>query len=129
MKNNLRKNIYLFTIGLLLICTLITVVEIQFQVVQGVYDNYVLDNRDHYLACTDLPAHTKVERIVEQHQDVIQQIRQVAPGFVGVEMDTSTCNGKADLLIWYGSHQQRIAIEKIIGGDTFFGIPYRLQNR
>jgi hypothetical protein len=66
---------------------------------------------------------------VEQHEEVIQQIRQVAPGFVGVEIDSSTCDGKADLLIWYGTHQQRIAIEKIIGDNIFFGIPYRLQNR
>jgi len=129
MKNNLRKNIYRLIIGLLLICGLATVVEAQFHVVQRAYDNYVLDNRNHYLSCKNLPTKIEVERIVEQNQAVIQQILQVAPGFVGVEIDTSTCNGKADLLIWYGSHQQRIAIEKVIGGDALFGIPYRLQNR
>lgn len=129
MKNNLRKNIFLLVIGLLLICATITIIEARFKVVQRSYDNFVLDNRNHYLSCKDIPIQAEVERIVEQHQDVIQQIKQVAPGFVGVEIDTSICNGKADLLIWYGTHQQRIAIEKIIAGNTFFGIPYRLQNR
>lgn len=103
-------------------------VEAQFKVLRRVYDDYVLDNQNHYLPCKDLPTKIEVERIVAQHQDIIQQIEQVAPGFVGVEIDSSACEGKADLLIWYGSHQQRIAIEKIIGGNTFFGIPYRLRN-
>lgn len=128
MKNNL-KNTSLLIIGLTLICTALVVIEALFHVVQRAYDHSVLDNRNHYLACRDLPTKIEVERIVEQHQDLIQQIVEVAPGFVGVEIDDLTCSGKADLLIWYGTHQQRLAIEKIIGEDTFFGIPYRLQNR
>jgi len=129
MKNNLRKNTFLLVLGLLLICAAAIIVEARFKVVQRGYDNFVLDNRNHYLSCKDLPTKIEVERIVEQHRDIIQQIQQIAPGFVGVEIDTSICDGKADLLIWYGTHQQRIAIEKIIAGNTFFGIPYRLQNR
>ena len=103
--------------------------EAQFNVLRRAYDRYVLDNRNHYLPCQDWPTQIEVESILEQHQDVIQQIEEVAPGFVGVEIDSSTCAGKADLLIWYGTHQQRIEIEKIINGGTFFGVPYRLQNR
>lgn len=129
MKISARKNLLLFMIGILFICAVGLVAEAQFKVLRRAYDNYVLDNRNHYLACEELPTRVEVERIVEQHQGVIQQIEQVAPGFVGIEIDSSTCEGKADLLIWYGSHQQRIAIEKVINGDTFFGIPYRLQNR
>jgi hypothetical protein len=110
-------------------CAVGLVGEAQFKILRRAYDNYVLDNQNHYLACEDLPTSVEVERIVEQHQDVIQQIERVAPGFVGVEIDASTCEGRADLLIWYGSHQQRTEIEKIIDADTFFGIPYRLQNR
>jgi hypothetical protein len=105
------------------------VAEAQFKVLRRAYDNYVLDNRNHYLACEELPMRVEVERIVKHHQDVIQRIEQVAPGFVGVEIDSSACEGKADLLIWYGSHQQRMEIEKIIDGDSFFEVPYRLQNR
>jgi hypothetical protein len=129
MKSNLRNRIFLLVIGLLLICAAGVIVEAQFNILQRAYDNYVMDNRNHYLSCNELPTKSEVESVVKQHQDVIQQIQQVAPGFVGVEIDSSICNGKADLLIWYGSHQQRIAIEKIIAGNTFFGVPYRLQNR
>ena len=129
MKNNLRKSIFLIVTGLLLVCAVGVIVEIQFNILQRAYDNYVMDNRNHYLSCNELPTKSEVESVVKQHQDVIQQIQQVAPGFVSVEVASSICNGKADLIFWYGSHQQRIAIEKIIAGDTFFGVPYRLQNR
>lgn len=125
----MRKNLVLFIIGLLIICLVCVTVEAQSKMLRRAYDQHVLDNRNHYLPCRDLPVTTEVERIVEQHQDVIQQIEQVAPGFVGVEIDSSTCEGTADLLIWYGSHQQRVAIEEIVNGETFFGVPYRLQNR
>ena len=129
MKSNLRKNAPPLIIGFFLLCALGILLETRFRLVQRGYDNFILDNRNHYLSCEDLPATADVEIIVEQHRDIMQQIRDVAPDFVDVEVDSATCEGKADLLIRYGTHQQRIAIEEIIGGDTFFGIPYRLQNR
>lgn len=129
MKSKPRKSIFLLFMGTLLICMAATIVEARFRIVQRLYDNYVLDNRNHYLSCRELPTKVELETIMEEHQEVIKQILKVAPGSVGVEIDTYTCPGKADLLIWYASHQQRLAIEKIITGDTFFGIPYRLQNR
>jgi len=126
MKNRLWKNVSMLAIGLLLVCA---IAQWQLKVIQRAYDQFVLDNRNHYLSCNDLPTKLEVQRIVDGHRDVIQQIEQIAPGFVGIEIDTLICQGKADLLIWYGTHEQRIAIEEIIGGDTFFGSPYRLQNR
>lgn len=92
-------------------------------------DDLLFDNKNHYLPCDRLPEKGQVMQIVQEHQAVIQTIAQVHPGFVGVEIDTATCPGKADLLIWYASHEDRTAIEKMIGGDTFLGIPYRLNNR
>ena len=124
-----QRKISLLSIGLFMICVIGVILETQFQVIRRAYDHFVLDNRNHYLSCRELPEKAKVERAVQQHQDVLQQIQQVDPGSVGVEIDSFTCEGKADLLIWYGTHEQRIAIEKIINDDTFFDIPYRLQNR
>lgn len=129
MKNKLPKGSSPLIAGLFLVCAIATIMEVRLKVIQRAYDHFILDNRNHYLACQDLPSRIEVERIVEQHHAVIQQIGHVAPGFVGVEIDFLTCAGKADLLIWYGTHEQRVAIEEIIGDDTFFGVPYRLQNR
>lgn len=88
-----------------------------------------MDNKNHYLPCDKLPTEVEVNRTVQVHQNIVEAIEKVNSGLVGVEIDTTTCPGKADLLIWYGSHTDRIQIEKIIDGDTFFGIPYRLNNR
>jgi hypothetical protein len=129
MRNRRLRNVLLLLLWLSLSCAIATLIETRFHVMQRGYDNFILDNRNHYLSCEDLPARADVEILLEQHRNVIQQIRDVAPDFVDVEIDSVTCEGKADLLIWYGTHQQRIAIEEIIGGETFFGIPYRLQNR
>jgi hypothetical protein len=57
----------------------------------------------------------------------VEAIEGVNPGFVWVEVDDS-CPGKADIVIYYASHQDRLAIEEIIGRETFFGVPYRLRN-
>src|SRR5688572_15403721 len=129
MKYNPRRNIVLLMVGLVIICVTAVVLETRLKVIQRAYDDFVLDNRNHYLSCQALPTKLEVERTLEQHKDVVQKIEQIAPGFVGVEIGSLSCEGQADLLIWYGTHQQRLAIEKIIDGDTFFGIPYRLQNR
>ena len=105
------------------------VFESETRATRRVIDDVVYDNRDHYLPCEKLPTEPAVREVVAAHQQTIRQIEQVNPGMVGVEIDASTCPRKADLLIWYASHQNRLAIEEIIAGDTFYGIPYRLQNR
>ena len=109
-------------------CLSLIVVEAQTKVLRRMIDDLVYDNKNHYLPCEKLPTEAEVRKIVQEHQDVVQAIEQVNAGFVGMEIQPS-CAGKADLLIWYASHENRLEIERIIGGDTFFGIPYRLNNR
>lgn len=111
------------------VCLGLFVLEAQTKVLRHTIDNFVYDNKNHYLPCDKLPTEVEVNRVVQEHQDIVEAIEKVNSGLVGVEIDTTTCPGKADLLIWYGSHTDRIQIEKVIGGDTFFGIPYRLNNR
>jgi Holliday junction resolvasome RuvABC endonuclease subunit len=127
MSKNWKKIV--LPLVILIACLGMIAIESQTKFIHRVYDYFVLDNKNHYLPCEELPTEVNVSRIVEQHRDKIQAIEQVNPGFVGVEIDTFTCPGQADLVIWYASHQNRLAIEEIIGGDTFFGVPYRLQNR
>jgi len=123
-----RKTILLFAIALSL-CLGAYLLEAQAKPLRRTIDDLVYDNRNHYLPCEKLPAESEVRKVVEAHADVIRQIEQVNPGNVEVEVDTVTCTGKADLLIWYASHQNRLAIEDIIAEEAFYGVPYRLQNR
>ena len=113
----------------LILCVGICILESQTNFIRKTYDQIVLDDRNHYLSCDQLPTAAAVKHVMEAHQDVIKKIEQVHPGSVGVEMDTSICPGKADILFWYGTHQDRLLIEELIAGETFYGIPYRLQNR
>jgi hypothetical protein len=123
------KFIFAALILVLILCVGVWIFEAQTKFFRRAYDEIVLDNRSHYLPCQQLPSEAEVRRMVEDHQDVIKKIEQVKPGFVGVDIDTSTCPGKADILFWYGTHEDRVLIEDIIAGDTFYGIPYRLENR
>jgi len=93
------------------------------------YDDVVLDNRGHDLPCEALPEIGLVRDIVAEHADVVARIEAVNPGFVFVDVDELTCRGRADLIIAYASRQDRRAIEAILDADTFFGVPYRLENR
>ena len=79
------------------------------------------------LLCEYLPNIETVRQVVEEHQGVIQEIENISPGYVYVEIH-ERCNGKGELYIYYDTVSTREQILEIIGGDTFFGIPYRLFN-
>jgi len=123
-----KKSVILI-IAIVVACGCIFVIEAQTKIVRRAYDNFILDNENHYLPCEKLPTETEVSKVIQEHQDMIRAIEQVNPGLVGVDMDTMTCSGKADLIIWYATHQDRVEIKRLIGEDTFFGVPYRMQNR
>jgi hypothetical protein len=114
---------------LILLCSIVVVIESQTNSIRRIFDDYVYDNKNHYLSCDKLPARDQVTKIIAEQQNVIKDIEAINPGLVGIEIDTATCQGKADIIFWYASHENRLEIEKIIGDETFFGIPYRLQNR
>ncbi|HMD81816.1 MAG TPA: hypothetical protein VKE92_10940 [Anaerolineales bacterium] len=126
MKNSEKLN---WAVLILVLCMGILIFESQTKFLRKMYDETILDNRDHYLSCKQLPSEAEVRQVMEAHQEVIARIEQVNPGFVGVEVDASTCAGKADIIFWYGTHQDRLLIESIISNDTFYGIPYRLRNQ
>lgn len=126
----MRKRTAIFFLAIVVIlCLGMVILEVQAKILRRVIDDVVYDSRNHYLPCEKLPTESEVWKVVEVRADLIRQIEQVNPGNVGVEIGISVCPGKADLLIWYASHQNRLAIEEIIGGEIFYGIPYRLQNR
>jgi len=131
----MTKSVNLLKVGVILVlaigiaCIGVLVLESQTKFIRRAYDNFILDNENHYLPCEKLPTETEVNRVLREHQEIIRAIEQVNPGLVGVEIDSVTCPGKADLIIWYASHQDRIEIKRIIGEDTFFGVPYRMENR
>ncbi|RPI93630.1 MAG: hypothetical protein EHM40_09235 [Chloroflexi bacterium] len=119
-----------FILGTIIFLMIIVVaIESQTKIIRRLYDDMVMDNKNHYLSCDQLPSVSEVTSIIEKHRDTIEQIEQINPDQAGVEMDSLSCPGKADIVIWYASHADRIKIEQLIDGETFFGAPFRLQNR
>lgn len=131
--NSKRKFSAIISIILIVLvaCGSILLVEAQTKLIRRSIDNVLYDNYKHYLPCSQLPPVSEVEKIVQEHWDIIQQIKAINPGLVGIEINTYTCGGeqKADITFWYASHDDRVAIEQIIDNDTFFGVPYNLNNR
>ena len=78
------------------------------------------------------PRQQTVEKVLQEQQTKIKEIESIASstGSIMVSIDDggNNCTDNADIIITYGSHAQREQIEKIIGSDTFFGIPFRLRN-
>ena len=113
----------------LIIITLVVIISlVSIPVVIYAFD--AIKNLLHYspeLPCDDLPDIEIVRQVVEDHQDVIQEIENINPGYVWVAIN-ERCNGKGELYIYYDTISTREQILEIIGAETFFGIPYRLFN-
>ena len=123
----MKKKFYLVIIGFLVLAGLFLSSRTHF--LRRMVDDVLYDNYNHYLACEDLPQKDEIEQTLAEHIDVIDQIRSISPE-VDISIDDTICpaNDRADLIISYASHSQRTAIEDIIGGKTFFGIPVRWRN-
>jgi len=96
----------------------------------GIYAYNAIKNSLTYspeLLCEELPDIETVRQAVEDHKDIIEEIENTSPGYVWVEIN-ERCNGKGELFIYYDTVYTKDKILEIIGGDTFFGVPYRLFN-
>ena len=84
---------------------------------------------DKGLSCDKLSAKEEVQKVLNENTDTIKKLEELSPDTksIMVVIDSERCQGKADIIIYYGSFQQRKEIKKIIG-DTFFGVPYRMIN-
>ncbi len=124
-----KPNRIAIPVVILLLCIAsVMLIESQTHVLKRLADDKIMDNRNIYLPCERLPTVASVEQVMAQHKNTIQAIESVNPGNVQVMVDTMLCPGRAVLWIQYPGHQDRVEIERIIGDDEFFGVPYRLQN-
>ena len=87
----------------------------------------IYDNRAIFISCDELPDLSDVKSVMAQHNQVIQEIKNIDPENIVITIDNS-CPGKGSLVIYYPSHNDRTQIEKLLG-DSFFGIPWKGINR
>ena len=98
----------------------IPIVILAFSIYETIKDN-------SGLPCEALPDIETVRQIIEDHQDLIEEIENTSPGNVWVEIN-ERCDGKGELFIYYDTIYTKNKIKELIGGDTFFGVPYRMFN-
>ena len=79
--------------------------------------------------CATFPPAAGAERALAEQEEAVRAIENVHPGYIWVDLDTVTCPGRAQVVISYDTEANRARIERLIGGDTLFGIPYRMVNR
>lgn len=109
---------------------ILSIFLIKTKLILKIYNGLVLDNKEHYLSCDELPTADKVKQVMSEHQNTLREIEQINPGAVFVTAGTyENCVDKSDIVISYPSHQNKLEIEKIINNKTFFGVPYRLHNQ
>ncbi len=109
---------------------IITAVVLCLTLVGGcdVYREQVLGNREHNVACKDLPTRAAADEILRTHHDMVKRITQLREdGSISIEL-AEPCPGRADLVIYYPSAAARSQIEGLIGAESFYGIPFRLVN-
>lgn len=85
------------------------------------------DNHASFMSCDELPDLSDVKSVMEQHNQVIEEIKNIDPENIEITIDNS-CPGKGSLVIYYPSHHDRTQIEELLG-DSFFGIPWEGINR
>ena len=113
----------------LIIITIIVIISLA-SIPIVIYAYNAIKNLKKYspeLPCEELPEIETVRQVVEDHKDIIEEIENTSPGYVWFEIN-ERCNGKGELFIYYDTVYTRDKILEIIGGDTFFGVPYRLFN-
>lgn len=123
----MKKNCFKFASYFILLFFALTLLfqkPIRIAVADVVYDNKI-----HLTACKDLPTFEEVKKVLEENSAFVRKIEEVMPGHITVEVGmVDDCPEKADIMILFGGHSQREEIERMIGGDLLFGIPYRMRN-
>jgi hypothetical protein len=95
----------------------------------GLWEDQVLDNRSSGVPCDGLPDRAAVDQALNRHGDLVSQLVAVAPGLVHVDANSPCADrpNATEILITYGSHEQRTHIENLLRGGGF-GVPVSLQN-
>jgi hypothetical protein len=94
---------------------------------EGWWTDVVLDSREAQVPCGQRPSAAEARRVLAERRELVRRIEAVDPSVL-VTVDESVCAGRGTLVVFYGAHRHREQIERLIGGDSFFGIPYALRN-
>jgi hypothetical protein len=95
--------------------------------VHGWWSDVVLDSREAQVPCVERPSPAEARRVLRDRRELVRRIEAVDASVL-VTVEESVCPGRGTLVFFYNAHRHRKQIERLIGGATFFGIPYSLRN-
>jgi hypothetical protein len=119
----MRRTVVLATVAVVLVA----VAVVALPRLGAWWTEVVLDSQEVQVPCDQRPSAAEARRVLAEQGELVRRIEAV-DGSVLVTVDESTCVGRGTLVFFYGAHRHREQIERLIGGDTFFGIPYSLRN-
>jgi hypothetical protein len=105
----------------------VTVAGLNSRRLELVWEEVVLDSRSTRIPCSQRPPAAEARLVLAQHGDLVRRIQAVDQS-VFVSLEESGCPGRGTLVIYYGDHRHHKQIERLIGGETFFGVPTSLRN-
>ena len=109
---------------------LVVVVEANTYYIQDMLYLDVYGSKPHRIPCEKWPTPVEVQRILDEHSDIVHRIEAINPGFTMVEINTYDCPDRADIRILYATATDKEAIKSEVGnGEYFFGVPYQLYNK
>mgnify|MGYP003443188263 FL=1 len=74
-------------IGILSLLLLIVIV-VSIRPLGRLYTDKILDNREHYIACKDLPAIAEVEKVISAHRPELEQlVKTISKDYADVDVD------------------------------------------
>jgi hypothetical protein len=112
---------------LLLAAVTVTVGALNHRRLAAVWEDVALDSRSTQVPCGQRPPVAEARRVLVQHRELVRRIEAVDQS-VSVALDEAACPGRGTLAIDYGAHRHRERIQRLLGGETLFGIPYSLHN-
>ncbi|HSO53131.1 MAG TPA: hypothetical protein VL330_10350 [Actinomycetes bacterium] len=87
----------------------------------------VLDSREARVPCGQRLTVAEVRRVLVEQRELVRRIEAGDPG-VSIDVDELARPGRGTVVVFFGAHRHREQIERLIGGDTFSGVPYSLRN-
>lgn len=123
----------LFLIAISVVLSIIAVaflIESNYNPFRKLWNNYVMDNKIEYLSCEKMSTFTEIKKVLAEHQEVIDQIKDLSADVEVVIGDHrgKDCGERGKIVFYYGGHATRVKIEELINAKTFYGIPYDLVN-
>lgn len=116
-------------VGAVVAITAAGLISLRLAPVQRLIEDKLYDSVPSFSACERLPSASMVRKELEKHAELVAAIRQVAPDEVVIEPDTQRCgDDRAEILISYGSHDQRIRIQALLAKRGFGNVPVSLRN-